>query len=60
MRNAESKLLKLKQPHREAKKYNVIVSLNQSEFRQASIAAKGAKQTVAAWIADMVCTSTQP
>jgi hypothetical protein len=60
MPDAGSKLIKLKQPHREAKRHSVTVSLNESEFRQVSIAAKGANQTVAAWIADMVYTSTQP
>lgn len=42
------------------KKRSVVISLNQADYRQASIAAKSAKQTVAAWIADMVYTSTQP
>jgi hypothetical protein len=42
------------------KKHSVVISLSEADYRQASIAAKSAKQTVAAWIADMVYTSTRP
>ena len=43
-----------------AKKYSIVISLNEADYQQASIEAKKTKQTIAAWIADMVYTSTQP
>ena len=42
------------------KKYSIVISLNEADYQQASIEAKKTKQTIAAWIADMVYTSTQP
>jgi hypothetical protein len=58
--NGKPKVIKVNRPRAIAKKHSVIVPLGATEFRQASIAAKDAKQTVEAWIADMVYTSTQP
>ena len=58
--NGKSKVIKENPPLAKAKRHSVIVSLSVADFRQASIAAREAKQTVAAWIADMVYTSTQP
>jgi hypothetical protein len=58
--SGKSKVIKEDQPVVNAKRHSVVVSLSATEFRQASIAAREAKQTVAAWIADMVYTSTQP
>ena len=43
-----------------AKKHSVLVSLNEADYRQASIESKVTKQTVAAWIADLVNASTLP
>lgn len=52
--------VKQAKPAKKSARRDVLVSLSQRDFVQASIAAKGAKQTVAEWIADMVYTSTQP
>jgi hypothetical protein len=60
MLNRKANVVKENNPLANAKKHSVIVSLSEADYRQASIAAKTAKQTVAAWIADMVYTSTQP
>ena len=42
-----------------AERRSVLISLSEADFRQASIAARSTNQTVAGWIAGMVCTSTQ-
>jgi hypothetical protein len=54
------KVIKENHPLTTDKKHSVVISLSEADYRQASIAAKATKQTVAAWIADMVYTSTQP
>ena len=60
MLKGKSKVVKENLTLANTKRHSVVVSLSATEFRQATIAARDAKQTVAAWIADMVYTSTQP
>jgi hypothetical protein len=60
MINRKPKVVKENHPFASAKKHSVIVSLNDADYRQASIESKVTKQTVAAWIAGLVNTSTQP
>jgi hypothetical protein len=60
MLNRKAIAVKEKHPLARAKKHSVLVSLSQADYRQASIESKVTKQTVAAWIADLVNTSTQP
>jgi len=56
----KAKVVKENHPNANAKKHSITISLSEEDYRQASIAAKTAKQTIAEWIADMVYTSTQP
>jgi hypothetical protein len=60
VKKAAPKDLELAKPVAKDKRHIVKVSLSESEFQQASIAARESNQTVAEWIADMVYTSTQP
>jgi hypothetical protein len=60
MLNRKAKVVKENHPFASAKKHSVIVSLSDADYRQASIESKVTKQTVAAWIAGLVYTSTQP
>ena len=57
--NGTLKLIKAK-PTIKAKKYGVNISLSEADYLRAKAEAKVTKQSVAAWTADMVCTSTQP
>lgn len=47
-------------PVANAKRRSILISLSTADYRRACVAARSTKQTVAAWIADMVNTSTQP
>jgi len=58
--NEKPAALKQINPIGRSKKHSVVISLSEIDYRHASLAAKSTKQTVAAWIADMVYTSTQP
>jgi|HubBroStandDraft_5_1064220.scaffolds.fasta_scaffold292259_1 hypothetical protein len=60
MLNRKPKAFKENRPLANAKKHTVIVSLSDADYRQASLESKVTKQTVAAWIANLVNTSTQP
>lgn len=60
MLHGKSKALKENHPVASAKKRSVVISLSESGYQRAHIAAKSTDQAVAAWIADMVYMSTQP
>jgi hypothetical protein len=58
--NRKPKAIKVSHSLTTDKKHSVVITLSEADYRQARSAAKTTKQTVAAWIADMVYTSTQP
>jgi len=60
MLNEKPTVLKQINPVGRDKKHSVVISLSETDYRHASLAAKSTRQTVAAWIDDRVYTSTQP